>query len=295
MHIFDLNHERYQQYPVLVEVYNEPRLRRYSDRTMDNYLCGIIRFLDFTGKDDPDSLDINDFRDYLFYLIDERELAPRSVNANNFYIRFLYEAVLDKHVNHSRVHLMKIDKPIISFLNNNEVISLLAESRDDPKIDLAFKLGLCAGLRISEVLSLKVRHLDLDYRLIRVVDSKGYKSRIVPMDITLIKAINRYLDQKPLNAGDFLVHFRSSSHKGSSHALRYHFNICRDRAGLSDDICFHSLRHTFATNFILNGGDVMVLSALMGHRNINTTYNYLKLAECMKFKTRSFMDKLLEE
>ena len=295
MHIFDLNHERYQQYPVLVEVYNELRLRRYSDRTMDNYLCGIIRFLDFIGKDDPDSLDTNDFRDYLFYLIDERELAPRSVNANNFYIRFFYEAVLDKRVNHSRVHLMKIDKPIISFLNNNEIISLLNESRYDPKIDLALKLGLCAGLRISEVLSLKVSHLDIDNRLIRVIDSKGRKSRLVPMDNTLVRACRRYLGEHLLNDDDYLIHFRNPQHKAPTETLRVHFNSCRDKAGLPSTVTFHSLRHTFATNFMLNGGEVMTLSALMGHSSIHTTCNYLQLTECMKFKNRSFMDKLLEE
>ena len=146
----------------------------------------------------------------------------------------------------------------------------LVKVTNSPKHKLAFYLGFNSGLRVSEVVKLEPRDLDIPKSRIFVRMGKGSKDRIAPMPKGFQK---KYADMLPLGIG--------------SRALQKAFKVSAKKSGLLErkpTAHFHSLRHGFATYFLEQGGNIQLLKALMGHTNISTTdiYNQLNPIEALK-------------
>lgn len=127
---------------------------------------------------------------------------------------------------------------------------------------LAFLLGYASGLRISEILKLEPRNIDLKEKIIRIEQGKGGKDRTAPLPKSFRE---EYLKLLPIKCG--------------KRALEITFKRTAKRAGLLDikpTLHFHSLRHGFATTSISNGMPIHHLRTLMGHSNISTTNVYLE-------------------
>ena len=139
----------------------------------------------------------------------------------------------------------------------------LIEATKSPKHKLAFYLGFNSGLRISEVVKLESRDIDVEGGKIFIREGKGKKDRISPLPKGFQK---KYLNYLPLGIG--------------SRALQKAFKIAAEKSGLLErkpTAHFHSLRHGFATYFLEQGGNIQLLKVLMGHTNISTTDIYNQL------------------
>jgi len=144
-----------------------------------------------------------------------------------------------------------------------EEYEALLEKTKSPKHKLAFYLGFNSGLRVSEVVKLEPRDIDIKESKIFIRQGKGSKDRIAPMPKGFLK---KYQDMLPLDIG--------------VRALQKAFHIASKQSGLLDrkpTAHFHSLRHGFATHFLEQGGNIQQLKVLMGHTNIATTDIYNQL------------------
>lgn len=163
MNITDKSNEMYLAHPILLNLLNELSFSNNSLRTIENYVCGVFRFLEFIKADDDhlENLDENDIHSYLVYLKDEKKLANTSVNSNNSYLRFFFQAILEKPINIYKIPMIKIHKKELSFLYPDQIKKLLKVSEENYVDSLIIRLGVCAGLRIDEVVvSLKVSDID---------------------------------------------------------------------------------------------------------------------------------------
>lgn len=293
MNVFNESNDKYSQFPILIELKHELELSNHAQRTIMNYVDLVFRFLKFSQIQDPSSLTEDHFRQFLIYL-KQSGLNPKSINAYNSHIRFFYQAVLDIPFNPRRVPMMIARSKDIDFLTPDKIIALLDRSQSDSKIDCIIKLGLCCGMRINEVISLKVSDIDIPNMRIFISQSKRNKSRFVPIDKTMYLALHRYSREYHLKKDDYLFTFTYLKVKTNNETIRRHFYFYRDLAGIPDSVTFHSLRHTFALNYINAGGDLVHLSYLMGHSSTATTNRYLHLAYNQKMLIPSFMDSLLE-
>lgn len=144
-----------------------------------------------------------------------------------------------------------------------EEYEALIDSTNSQKQKLAFYLGFNIGLRVSEVIKLEPRDIDIDQGKIFIRMAKGSKDRIVPLPKGFQK---KYLALLPLGIG--------------SRALQKAFKVAAKKSGLLErkpTAHFHSLRHGFATRFLELGGNIQFLKTLMGHTNISTTDIYNQL------------------
>lgn len=156
------------------------------------------------------------------------------------------------------------------------------------------------GLRCMEVRSVRLKDLDFDRRQLRVVQGKGKKERYVPMSEHLIRGLKMYIGaERPI---EYLFNGQPNGRAGGDFDSRYSQRgvqwvvkqACK-AAGIAKDVHVHTLRHTFATHLLEDGMDIMTLKNLLGHENIETTIEYLQIAQLPTQKVFSPLDTLFAQ
>ena len=285
-------------YPILNDVKQALILKNVSDRTVTNYMDGIARFLDFIKYDNLFEITEDHFRNYLFYL-HSCNFSKITINTYNSFIRFFFNAVLNTAINPYRVPMAKFIPKDIDFLFDHQISSLLSVSFHDSRLDCIIKLALCCGLRINEVISLKVSDIstkDRSNMTVYIRESKKNRSRFVPLDKMAYRAIQRYAKEYRIcpNSDRYFFVFSRLSHT-CNETIRRHFNLCRDAAGIPRSFTFHCLRHTYAVNFLRAGGNLLDLKYRLGHSSLASTSRYLHFARNMMNTDISYMDKFFKE
>ena len=285
-------------YPILNDVKQALILKNVSDRTVTNYMDGIARFLDFIKYDNLFEITEDHFRNYLFYL-HSCNFSKITINTYNSFIRFFFNAVLNTAINPYRVPMAKFIPKDIDFLFDHQISSLLSVSFHDSRLDCIIKLALCCGLRINEVISLKVSDIstkDRSNMTVYIRESKKNRSRFVPLDKMAYRAIQRYAKEYRIcpNSDRYFFVFSRLSHT-CNETIRRHFNLCRDAAGIPRSFTFHCLRHTYAVNFLRAGGNLLDLKYRLGHSSLASTSRYLHFARNMMNTDIYYMDKFFKE
>ena len=285
-------------YPILNDVKQALILKNVSDRTVTNYMDGIARFLDFIKYDNLFEITEDHFRNYLFYL-HSCNFSKITINTYNSFIRFFFNAVLNTAINPYRVPMAKFIPKDIDVLFDHQISSLLSVSFHDSRLDCIIKLALCCGLRINEVISLKVSDIstkDRSNMTVYIRESKKNRSRFVPLDKMAYRAIQRYAKEYRIcpNSDRYFFVFSRLSHT-CNETIRRHFNLCRDAAGIPRSFTFHCLRHTYAVNFLRAGGNLLDLKYRLGHSSLASTSRYLHFARNMMNTDISYMDKFFKE
>lgn len=285
-------------YPILNDVKQALILKNVSNRTVTNYMDGIARFLDFIKYDNLFEITEDHFRNYLFYL-HSCNFSKITINTYNSFIRFFFNAVLNTAINPYRVPMAKFIPKDIDFLFDHQISSLLSVSFHDSRLDCIIKLALCCGLRINEVISLKVSDIstkDRSNMTVYIRESKKNRSRFVPLDKMAYRAIQRYAKEYRIcpNSDRYFFVFSRLSHT-CNETIRRHFNLCRDAAGIPRSFTFHCLRHTYAVNFLRAGGNLLDLKYRLGHSSLASTSRYLHFARNMMNTDISYMDKFFKE
>lgn len=263
----------------------EQKFRGNSEYTLSYYERCLKMFLDFCGSDlDVEDLDIMIFKSYQLYVSESREINKISVRtyarAVKVFYRWLYfENFIDIDIN--RLNLMKANKDVIVPLSDNEVKQLLNLYSNNSVMGCRNKtilmLMLDCGLRLGEVVNLKIHDVDFNNRYL-VINGKGSKQRVVPFgssSLNLIKCYLNYLSSSSSASSSLFLTQKSTP--VTRNTIKMLFARIKKNKGL-ERVYPHLLRHTFATNFIFNGGNLEVLRLLLGHSTINITQIYIHLA-----------------
>lgn len=261
--------------------------RGLSPRTVDAYLREARRFAEFAVSDGaagPAGVTYRLLRDHVAALAGEGRAASsvsRAVYALKVYFRFLVlEAVIETDPS-ERLEAPRAGRHLPDVLSVPEVEALLravpldeAGSRRDRAI---LELLYGCGLRVSELIGLRTRDLDLDEGLV-LVRGKGSKERLVPVGAAARLAVRRYLrESRPeiergRGEGRMFLNLRGRplSRMGVWKILRRHV----ERAGLGKRVTPHTLRHSFATHLLEGGADLASVQEMLGHADISTTEIY---------------------
>lgn len=276
----------------------EQRFRGNSPETLSYYKITLNMFMDYCGRDlDIDELDIILFKSYQMYLDTEKDIKRVSVQtyarAVRVFYRYLYfEDLLDIDIN--KLKLMKSKKESILPLTDAELTTLISCFNMNIFLDVRDRL-ICqlmfdCGLRRGEIVNLKISDISI-HKSTMLINGKGSKQRIVPFGICTKELILKYYSL--LTSNDISVN--SSNHffvnnDGSpitSNTIKKLFIRLKKKSGISR-LYPHLLRHTFATNYIYNGGNLEVLRVLLGHSSINITQVYVHLATQMHLVNDTF-------
>ncbi len=261
--------------------------RRLSPRTIETYQKCIDIFLRKTKKS-LDKISKKDVRLFLEHL-SEKNLAGSTMNVYHMAIRFLFENVLEKKM-WIDITYSKTPKRLPEVLSKEETIKLI-DSIKNFKHQLMICLMYSAGLRVSELLNLKIKDLNLEKNFGFVRNGKGGKDRLFVLSKNLIPAIKKLIEKENSIEDNFL--FQSNRNKKySQRTIQKIMDKALKLSGIKRKIHPHTLRHSFATHLIENGSDLTNVQALLGHKSPETTLIYTHIASPNLINTKSPLESL---
>jgi integrase len=246
------------------------QMHGFSPRTHESYLAAVRDLAKFTRRS-PDTLDHTALTGYFEHLVLKRKLAPASVRLFYNGIRFLYLQVLAWPALDLEVDLPKRPQRIPGLLTRAQVAAILAAC-DNPRYRTMLTLCYGCGLRLSEVLRVRVADLDGERKLLRITQGKGAKDRLVPLSPTLLDALRAYW--RLYRPAEWLFAGRGGAPLSPT-VLQKAFTQAKRAAAVSTPGGIHGLRHAYATHQLAAGLQVERLQRLMGHSSIQTTLRYV--------------------
>jgi site-specific recombinase XerD len=269
----------------------EGNRRRFSPKTIKTYQNCVKKFLLFSGKT-VDKISKKDAREFLSYLANERKVAGSTLHVNHMAIRFFLEDVLNKKMR-LNIKYSKNPRKFPIALNKKEIKCLL-ESIENWKHRLMIELMYGAGLRVSELINLRVGDLRLEEGYGFVRNGKGGKDRLFIIDPIIKDKIIKLINEENTEEDSSL--FKSNRNKKYNVAsLRKIIKRAGKKAGINKNISCHTLRHSFATHLIENGYDVSAVQAMLGHKSPETSMIYIHMASPNMINIKSPIGEIYKE
>ncbi len=266
----------------------ELMLRKYSQRTVKQYLYHNREFLE-SSKKNPYDVSDEDIKDYLYRLVNEKNVSTSTLNTAINALKFYYGEVLKRKFVYE-IKRPRKDKKLPVVLSQEEVSRILS-SVNNIKHKAILMLIYSAGLRISEVVKLKPEDIDIQRKLIHVKDAKGRKDRYTLLSDVVLETIKRY--QKEYGQSKWLFPSQDKGKHITTRTVEKIFSNACKKAKIKKDATVHSLRHSFATHLLESGTDLRYIQELLGHKSSKTTEIYTHVSNKDIGKIKSPLDNLL--
>jgi len=293
----------------------DQKLRGNTDKTIINYQRMIRYFMNYIGKDIPvNEITYSDIKKYQLYLNNkDKEFTFKTDKRNKLskktiqtymrqlrvFMNWLYEeAYMTENIG-DKIKLPKAPNRTVEILSEEEIKKLYNKINDRTEFGLRNKciisLMLDSGLRRNEVINLNIEDIHFTQNVIKVF-GKGEKERIVPLGIYTKKLLFKYLNgyrpmpEYPTNK----VFISKDKRPITADVVKMVINRLKKRTGIKR-LKPHMLRHTFATRYLMNGGDAFSLQMILGHTTLEMTRRYSHLASSYtvkNFRHLSTLDRL---
>src|SRR5207253_3826982 len=208
-------------------------------------------------------------------------MQPPSINTAVSALRFLFTVTLDRPELARRLTVVRQPRRLPSVLSVEEV-ALLLQAAPGPKYRAAFATAYGAGLRVSEVVALKVGDIDSERMLLRVEQGKGRKDRHAMLSPQLLERLREWWREgRRLGAllpGGWLFPGRNPVDPLSTRQLNRAVHAAAEAAGIKKRVSPHTLRHSFATHLLEQDTDIRIIQVLLGHAKLDTTARYTRVA-----------------
>jgi integrase/recombinase XerD len=257
--------------PLRSQMITAMQMRGFSPRTHASYLAAVTDLARYTARS-PCELTVSDLETYFEYLVIERHLSGASCRLFLNGIRFLYLQVLKRPEFDVEVVIPKKPQRIPDLLTRSEVKRIL-NACPNAKHRMMLAMAYGCGLRVSELVSLRLSDIDSERSLLRVTQGKGAKDRLVPLSNTLLDALRDYW--RSYRPFDCLFPSRTLTRRLSITSAQKAYRAAKARAGIDKIGGIHSLRHAYATHQLEAGLPVHRLQRLLGHQAIHSTLRYV--------------------
>jgi integrase/recombinase XerD len=264
----------------------EMRLRGFAARTQRTYSSWMSRLV-LWAKVGADKVTEQEARRFLSEL-SARGLSASTINQAISAVRFFYNEVLRRKWD-LEIHYQRAPQRVPVTLTPDEVSRLLA-AVPNLRERTAMEIAYAAGLRLGEVLNLKVTDIDSGRMILRVNQGKGKRDRNVMLSPALLETLRSYWRVSRPRAWLF----PSPAGNGPLNATIIQRAVAqaRTQARIGKPVSFHSLRHSFATHLLESGVNVRTIQALLGHSSLGTTQRYIHVAGDYLRTTKSPLDRL---
>ena len=266
-------------------------LKRYSNSTFLIYKDKIVRFLAYYDKKDPTEISEDDIKEYMLMLLETKKISYSYQKQVISAIKFYYEKVLRREAKKYFFEMPRKRKqtlPVV--LTKKELIFFFNQLNSIKKLAI-FKTIYSSGLRLSELVNLKISDLDSEMMLINVRGGKGMKDRVTILSDDLLILLRIYYKKYRPKIWMFEA---TEGKQYSSRAIQKMFHQAFDKTRISKHATVHTLRHTFATHLLENGEDVRRIQKLLGHNNLKTTEIYTHITTEAIRNINSPLDNLLK-
>jgi site-specific recombinase XerD len=277
--------------PVLEYNFEDLRMelvsRKYSYKTIKGYLYYNKDFINHVRKN-PSEIKDRDIKDYLVYLAEDKGAATSTLNQAINALKFYYGSILKKKFIYE-VRRPRKDKKLPVVLSQDEVARILT-SVENIKHRAILMFVYSAGLRVGEVVRLKLEDIDSNRMLIHIRGSKGRKDRYIMLSKRALETLNQYW--KEYRPTKWLFEGARAGRYISIRTAQKIFEHACEKAGIKKDITVHTLRHSFATHLLESGTDLRYIQELLGHAHSKTTEIYTHVSTQSIGKIRSPLDSL---
>lgn len=266
----------------------EIKLRGYSPNTLKTYLNEFAQLL-YTIKDYPiENLNEKKLESYILYCINKFNLSENQIHSRINAIKFYFEKVIHKNKITLDIQRPKKQKQLPKVLSTQDIIKLF-QVVENTKHLLLLKLSYGMGLRVSEIVNLKINNIDINRLQVHIQAAKGKKDRIVPLPQSVIQILNEYYKiykpKKYLFEGQY-------SDQYSSRSVQAVFKKAMQKANIKKEIGIHGLRHSYATHLLESGTDISLIKELLGHNDLKTTLTYTHISQKNLNKVKSPLDNI---
>lgn len=253
-------------------------LKGYSPTTLKTYRNEFSIFLQTIKSVNADTFTPQRIKDYLQYCFDELKLSEGTIHSRMNALKFYYEQVLKRDK-----FFWEIPRPkkrlILPKVLGEDELGKLFKALENKKHKAMLFTAYSAGLRVSEIASLRIKHIDSDRMQIFIEKAKGKKDRYVALSPVLLDILRDYIKTYKPTPKKYLFESEFSNTAYPIRTIQRIFQLAKQQSGIAKEVGIHSLRHSFATHLLEKGTDIRYIKELLGHFNIKTTERYLHVSK----------------
>ena len=259
------------------------RVRNLREGTINHYRQSYLQFYKFFDKSMPVSeIDEKTYQKYILYL---REVLHNDVSINSYlrdFITTMHFLMREGYVSNFKMSAIKVDKSSVETYTDSELISLLKKPDIKKCSFIEYQAWVITNFLFStavrqrSLMNIKIKDIDFDNSVVYITVTKNRKTLIVPFNRTMCEILKEFLKYRQHKSEDdylFCNVFGKQLNKSTSYHMLYEYN---KRRGV-ETTGIHRYRHTFAKQWIVNGGNVVSLSKILGHSSLEITQNYVNL------------------
>ena len=265
--------------PLRQRMIDDMRMRKLSPKTRSAYLRAVIQLTRFLGRS-PDTATEEDLRRYQLHLVDQG-ISAISLNATITGLTFFFSVTLRRSDLMDQMSTVHVPRTLPVVLSREEVARLIAAA-GSLKYQTAFSIAYGAGLRASEVVSLKVGDIDSQRMTLRVEQGKGQKDRYAMLPPLLLDRLRDWWRtaraQGKMLDGGWLFPGQNPINPLSTRQLNRAIHAAAMTAEIDKRVAMHTLRHSFATHLLEQKVDIRIIQVLLGHKKLETTALYAHVA-----------------
>jgi site-specific recombinase XerD len=280
--------------PLRARMIEDMTVRGFGEKTRNDYIRHVRSFAAFIGRS-PDTATEEDMRRFQLH---QRQsgMQPPSMNTAVSALRFLFTVTLYRPDLVHRLTVVRQPRRLPDVLSVEEV-ALLLQAAPGPKYKAAFATAYGAGLRVSEVVALKVGDIDSERMLLRVEQGKGRKDRHAMLSPQLLDQLRAWWREGrrrgALLPAGWLFPGRNPIEPLSTRQLNRAVHAAAEAAGIKKRVSPHTLRHSFATHLLEQDIDIRIIQVLLGHAKLDTTARYTRVANTTIRSVTSPLDRLV--
>ena len=274
--------------PALIQMAEMLQLKAYSPNTIKTYINEFAQLLHVLKDKDVRSMDGTQIRSYFLYCTNQLKLSENTLHSRLNALKFYFEQVLKRERFFVEIPRPKKPSTLPKVINAKDIKKLL-EVTTNLKHNTMLKLCYGMGLRVSEIVNLKVADIDGKSKHVLIERAKGKKDRYVNLPISLVEQLRNYYKEyrpkKYLFEGQY-------GDKYSTRSAQEVFKLALKKANINKAVGIHGLRHSFATHLLESGTDVTFIQQLLGHNNVHTTLRYTHVSQKSLKNIKSPLDNL---
>jgi len=265
--------------PLRQRMLDDMRMRKLEPKTQEAYIRAV-RKLAAHLKRSPDTATVEDLRSFQLHLVDAGT-SPITLNATLTGLKFFFDVTLGRIELMAKMQPVKVPRTLPVVLSPEEVSRLIAAARNI-KHQVALSVAYGTGLRVSEVVGLKVTDVDSQRMTLRVEQGKGRKDRYAMLSPVLLQRLRSWWRiahaQGKILPGGWLFPGLDPMDPLSTRQLNRAVHAAAEAAGIDKRVSPHTLRHSFATHLLERKVDIRVIQVLLGHKKLETTSVYTHVA-----------------
>lgn len=265
--------------PLRQRMTEDMRMRKLKPKTQQAYIRAVRKFAKYLGRS-PDTATDEDLRHFQLHLIDQGT-SPITLNATIVGLNFLFEITLGRPEAMAKMQSVRVPQKLPVVLSKEEVTRLIA-CVGHIKHQTALSLAYGTGLRVGEVVALKIGDIDSKRMTLRVQQGKGGKDRYAMLSPILLERLRVWWRvaraQGKILEGGWLFPGLDPLQALSTRQLNRAIHDAATMAKIDKRVSMHTLRHSFATHLLEQKVDIRVIQVLLGHNRLETTAHYVQVA-----------------